>query len=756
MFDCHWNAMTSGMEIRPLVLFLLMLTRFSFCEQKFAIEPQDQTAIVGSRVTLPCRVVGKVGRLQWTKDDFGLGEHRQLQGYDRYRMIGSDDEGDYSLEIYPVILEDDAQYQCQVGPGPAGEPAARSRFAQLTVYTPPEPPRIVQGERLLTTEDREIELECVSLAGKPAAEITWIDGFGNVINDNIEYLAESLPDGRRFNARSILKLTPKKEHHNTTFTCQAQNQAERTYRSAKLTLEVKYAPKVTVSVVGGSTRLMEGVDVRLQCTADANPPNVTYRWYINDKLVDTDATTELHLVNVTRAQHDSIVKCEVQNAVGKSEESETLDISYGPRFRKKPESIPADQGSTVTLTCDVDGNPQPDIAWLHEATDRVVGASANLSLVVNQETSGRYYCKASVMGFPEIGAEATVYMKGPPSIISHRTQFGIPGDNVRVECTAYAVPPAIKVLWSFQGEDITTNTNPDYSVLEDPLSEGIKSTLIIRESRQDHFGVYNCTVVNSYGSDVLEITVKPQKNFPLLLILTGVLGGIVVIIAITMFIILCQRKVKKPPGFAPNDQTDVEKQCKESDRSSNISDIKLELRTGSSVSNVHCELDYGGSGGGGGGSETGSESVVTRIGVPLAGPVPLDHRYSNNRFSSGEYPDPVFPPKNDGQNNNGYVPYVDYSRDYNPPPPPVTSAPNNNCGGGGGGGGGGVGVDPRYSAVYGNPYLRGGSGPNLPPPPPLAPAPPPYSARNGVIPNTTHYITSQQATVKRASLATHV
>lgn len=74
-----------------------MLTRFSFCEQKFAIEPQDQTAIVGSRVTLPCRVVGKVGRLQWTKDDFGLGEHRQLQGYDRYRMIGSDDEGNSSF-----------------------------------------------------------------------------------------------------------------------------------------------------------------------------------------------------------------------------------------------------------------------------------------------------------------------------------------------------------------------------------------------------------------------------------------------------------------------------------------------------------------------------------------------------------------------------------------------------------------------------------------------------------------------------------
>ena len=49
-------------------------------------------------------------------------------------------------------------------------------------------------------------------------------------------------------------------------------------------------------------------------------------------------------------------------------------------------------------------------------------------------------------------------------------------------------------------------------ILEDPLSEGIKSTLIIRESRQDHFGIYNCTVVNSYGSDILEIMLKSQSK----------------------------------------------------------------------------------------------------------------------------------------------------------------------------------------------------------------------------------------------------
>lgn len=36
------------------------------------------------------------------------------------------------------------------------------------------------------------------------------------------------------------------------------------------------------------------------------------------------------------------------------------------------------------------------------------------------------------------------------------------------------------------------------------------------------------------------------------------------------------------------------------------------------------------------------------------------------RYAS-DYPDASFaPPKTEGHNNNGYVPYVDYGRDYNP------------------------------------------------------------------------------------------
>lgn len=57
-----------------------------------------------------------------------------------------------------------------------GTPAIRSRYAKVTVLVPPDDPKIVKGntsiDHMVTTEDREIELECISSGGKPAAEVS--------------------------------------------------------------------------------------------------------------------------------------------------------------------------------------------------------------------------------------------------------------------------------------------------------------------------------------------------------------------------------------------------------------------------------------------------------------------------------------------------------------------------------------------------------------------------------------------------------
>ena len=48
-----------------------------------------------------------------------------------------------------------------------------------------------------------------------------------------------------------------------------------------------------------------------------------------------------------------------------------LLVTDGPKFRHRPATVQADQDASVTLTCDVDGNPAPEITWIHEEKDRV-------------------------------------------------------------------------------------------------------------------------------------------------------------------------------------------------------------------------------------------------------------------------------------------------------------------------------------------------------------------------------------------------
>ena len=57
------------------------------------------------------------GDLQWTKDGFGLGTQRELPGFPRYRMVGDESAGEFSLEMSAVAPEDDAVFQCQVRSG---------------------------------------------------------------------------------------------------------------------------------------------------------------------------------------------------------------------------------------------------------------------------------------------------------------------------------------------------------------------------------------------------------------------------------------------------------------------------------------------------------------------------------------------------------------------------------------------------------------------------------------------------------------
>ena len=156
------------MMLGLVVVSLLSVTRVEQAEAEQTREmarlvagPVSVTAVEGGVARLRCGVAGLGAgrRVQWTRDDFGLGTDRALPGYDRYRMAG-EDPGTWDLEITGLRLEDEGVYQCQVLAA-AAAPPLRSAYATLTVLAPPQPPVLTSGPRLAAREGGTAMVQCI-------------------------------------------------------------------------------------------------------------------------------------------------------------------------------------------------------------------------------------------------------------------------------------------------------------------------------------------------------------------------------------------------------------------------------------------------------------------------------------------------------------------------------------------------------------------------------------------------------------------
>ncbi len=169
---------------------------------------------------------------------------------------------------------------------------------------------------------------------------------------------------------STLTLKVTKAHHNKSIVCQAQNGADPYPRSANITLLVQYAPQVNVTA--NRNPIYEGDDVVFRCDAHANPAAMTFRWFVADNIVPGNHGTEFRIDDIGRGRNNEIVKCEVHNEIGRSEDTKSLNISYAPRFVLRPESVSGDQGQNVVLACKVDGNPAPTYTWFRNGDMKTV------------------------------------------------------------------------------------------------------------------------------------------------------------------------------------------------------------------------------------------------------------------------------------------------------------------------------------------------------------------------------------------------
>lgn len=507
--------------------------------QRFATQPTPQTAVIGSTVVLPCRVINKMGHLQWTKNGFGLGTERELFGFSRYAMIGSDDEGDFSLRIQPVSLLDDGLYQCQVSASD-GVPGIRSRAARLTVHVPPDPP-VLAPAALNATAGVPVTLVCESSGGRPAPEIQWMDNSKReTIRTGSSVETEPLEDGMRVRVRSRLTFTPRRAHHNSSITCLTSNQALSSPLTSTVHLSVYFPPEVRLRV--RSPLLVEGDDATFVCSARANPDVVTYRWYHNSEELANETSRTLMVRRITRSFHQDSVSCEVSNTVGSAKKTLSVEVQYGPAFRTLPRDVMAETGKEVTLRCDVSSHPPPTISWLREASTQILGTGQELVVTVGPTTAGLYLCVARVRGFPDLRGTVRVLVKGPPTIVSAGEQEGRMGDTVSLECSTVSIPSPIRVTWTYNGREIDLS-DPRYEVVVDRQEEGLRNVLVIHDADTHDFGAYNCSVVNEYGVARKQIRLNEEKKVPVVLVAGGV-AALVVLALVAASLLLCN---KRPP-----------------------------------------------------------------------------------------------------------------------------------------------------------------------------------------------------------------
>ena len=191
--------------------------------------------------------------------------------------------GDWDLVIEDVELEDEAEYECQLGD---------IRYkTRLEVTVPSGPPVILSGgEAVIVTEGVEAVLECRSEGGKPPAKVRWrmcvwlvlstcvqLVWGGDVVLTGKSNAVTRGEDQKTVVSVSTVRLLPVRENDGELVSSAASNIMPPPV-TARVRLDVRYKPRVTIDRDGD---VEEGDDLQLACQVDAKRTHSKLAWTLD-------------------------------------------------------------------------------------------------------------------------------------------------------------------------------------------------------------------------------------------------------------------------------------------------------------------------------------------------------------------------------------------------------------------------------------------------------------------------------------------
>ncbi|XP_071958289.1 nephrin-like [Antedon mediterranea] len=467
----------------------------------------------GSVMSLTCVSVGgnPLANLQWYKGD------QELEGvYEKSSHLANS-------KLTWILSQEDNQvtYSCNATNTATDIPLHASQ--KLNVLFPPSTVHVtLPAEKLKEGDD--VIIKCKTASSNPVSVITWykdgteIEGMdlGNISSANGGYSTR--------NKVILRKISP--DDNGKIFKCSALNELLTESVNDAITLDVQYAPKMTVET-GTTIRKSELTGpVRLECGAHGNPSDVTLKWMKNDvDIVLPNSKYEMEesgafvIHNATRSD-SGVYKCLATNEIGTGNITVTLNIEYSPAITTGNQII-VNLGTRGELRCQADANPKPNayIKWSREGynttsfTQKYVNDVAILNIPsVSKEHGGYYKCFAdNGIGSPA-SKEVLIIVQYKPQIdtAGNGKVATSTGQTALLKCRAEGAPE-VKFKWQRFGKLVNSSSNRYTMEVRrvTSASDLYETRLVINQVDEvQDFGTYTCVAYNNIGESTFNIVVE--------------------------------------------------------------------------------------------------------------------------------------------------------------------------------------------------------------------------------------------------------
>ncbi|KAM6930619.1 hemicentin-1 [Xenentodon cancila] len=484
----------------------------------FTFAGQEEKVRINGSLTLSCLAKGfPEPEVNWFKDGQLLtgSNHAGIQ------------ESGHFLHIENALLSHEGQYTCVVT-NSAGED---KRDFRVTIQVPPIFQRVSNREAAWAlghegddnyeemVEKREVvlghpvTLSCESNA-IPPPQLSWFkDGRKLTSADGVVLL----PGGQ------ALQISRVQQEDGGRYTCQAVNEAGEDHMHFEL--EILVPP-----VIMGASEFMEEMGsvvnstVVLHCDVTGYPTPVI-SWLRDGQPVHEDSQhhisedgTQLQLLNVQVSDMAGYL-CVAENKAGTVEKLFSLTVQVPPRITgSKEEEVSVIEGHMVSLLCDVQAYPPPEITWTRDG--QVLHFSKGINILpggqmlqlprARLEDAGQYVCTASnSAGQDQKSILLSVYVL-PTLKPLHETESDSVtpqvGSSVTLRCEAGGAPDP-EVTWYKNGLQLVAGNG---------LKMDRHQLEIIGVQTTDG-GTYTCKVSNVAG--------QVDRTFRLMVHVPAILDG---------------------------------------------------------------------------------------------------------------------------------------------------------------------------------------------------------------------------------------